>query len=499
MQFDRSSGILLHPTSLPGDYGIGDLGPYAFKWVDFLSDAGCSLWQILPLGPTGYGDSPYQCFSAFAGNPYLISIELLFEGGLLTRSELTDKPDFPRDRVDFGTLIPWKMDKLDTAFRCFVSSESKDVDFEAFKVKNGSWINDYALFMALKEVHGGKPWVNWSSPLRKRNPSVLKEYRNELDGEMQKQIFRQFIFFKQWGQLRSYAGERKVKIIGDVPIYVAHDSTDIWAHPELFYLDDKGMCSVVAGVPPDYFSDTGQLWGNPIFRWDIHESQKYFWWIERLKSILELVDIVRLDHFRGFANYWEIPGSEKTAVRGQWVDGPGDKFFYTVLDEFNGLPFIAEDLGGEGDPKVITLRKQFDLPNMKLLQFAFNGDPKNPFLPHLIPENCVVYTGTHDNDTTRGYFETASSAEVEFVRNYLDLEGDDFVWGLINAAWESQARMALAPMQDFLNLGKEARMNYPGKPQGNWTWRMREPDLSASLSSKISALNQTHNRAVASR
>ncbi len=495
MTFARSSGILLHPTSLPGPYGIGDIGPQACSWVDFLSAAGCSLWQVLPLGPTGYGDSPYQSFSAFAGNPYLVSPEALIEDGLLTRGDLTDQPDFPANRVDFGALIPWKLAVLDRAYQHFSRANDHPLReaFEVFRGTQAAWLEDFALFMALKETHLGRPWTDWEPPLRDRRPEALATLRNQYASAVERHAFRQFLFFRQWNALRQYAHDKGISIIGDVPIFVAHDSSDVWAHPELFYLDERGNPLFVAGVPPDYFSPTGQLWGNPLYRWDVHQASGYRWWIDRLKATLSLVDIVRLDHFRGFCAYWEVPAEAKTAEKGRWAPAPGMDFFQTLHKSLGELPIIAEDLGVI-TPDVVELRETFHLPGMKILQFAFAGGPKDPFLPHNYPVNCVVYTGTHDNDTALGWYQRVGEEEVDFYRRYMDRDGTNVAWDLIRGCWSSVAVFALAPMQDFLNLDNTARMNYPGNPSGNWSWRMSSDATSEELCKRIRELNYLYDR-----
>jgi 4-alpha-glucanotransferase len=527
MKFERASGILLHPTSLPGPYGIGDLGPQAYAWVDFLAGSGCKLWQVLPLGPTGYGDSPYQCFSAFAGNPYLISPDFLLRDNLLHSNDLIEKTNFPTDRVDFGSLIPWKLNLLERAFIRFSSDPQPALQkaLNSFCAENASWLDDYALFMALKESHGGGSWDGWPAPHRRREPQGLAEARTSLAPHVLRFTFYQFIFFRQWHTLKTYANECGIQIIGDTPIFVAYDSADVWAHPELFYLDEDGKPTVVAGVPPDYFSPTGQLWGNPLYRWDIHKATGYTWWLERFRAILKMVDILRLDHFRGFAGYWEVPAGNPTAEIGRWAPGPGADFFDAVRLALSGvgvshdsptLPIIAEDLGLI-TTDVIALREQFGLPGMKILQFAFSG-PDNPFLPHHYPQNCVAYTGTHDNDTARGWYESAPEDEREFALRYLYHErspksptsgaqsacpgrqaretsqSGDFAWDLIRAVWASVAVFALAPMQDVLNLGTEARMNYPSRLGGNWEWRMTEGALKEELKEKLKKLNDLYSR-----
>jgi 4-alpha-glucanotransferase len=492
MKFERASGILLHPTSLPGPYGIGDLGPAAYRWVDWLASTGCKLWQILPLGPTGYGDSPYQCFSAFAGNPYLISPDLLLEQGLLIHEDLSDMPTWDPRRVDFGTLYQWKPALLEKAFHHFSDREPVGEEFEYFRAANAFWLDDFALFMAIKEANGGGGWVGWPKPLRRCDPSALAEARQSLEDVILRIMFFQFLFFRQWSDLRDYAHQKGLRIIGDIPIFVAMDSSDVWSHPDLFFLDADGRPTVVAGVPPDYFSPTGQLWGNPLYRWDVHRKTGYSWWLERLRFTLANIDIVRIDHFRGFAGYWEIPAGSPTAETGRWVPGPGADFFDVVKSTLGDLPIIAEDLGLI-TPDVIVLRDQFSLPGMKVLQFAFSG-PDNVFLPHHYLPNCIVYTGTHDNDTAHGWYATALENEKDFARRYLGVDGTDFAWDLIRAAWASTAVFALTPMQDWLGLGTEARFNFPSRLGGNWEWRTLEVDMGEDLKDKIRELNWLYQR-----
>lgn len=528
MKFDRSGGILLHPSSLPGPYGIGDLGPQAYRFVDWLASTGCKLWQVLPLGPTGYGDSPYQCFSAFAGNPYLISFELLVEDALLTQDDFADSPNFDESRVDFGVLIPWKLGLLQKAFSRFSSllkapgtSQSrvlpregifKDVEvretvisksdmliegFNAFRAENVSWLDDFALFMSLKEANGGGPWSGWPEALRKREPSALEKARHDHAEDILQHSFYQFLFFRQWNDLRTFTKARGIKIIGDVPIFIAYDSADAWAHPDLFFLGEDSLPTVVAGVPPDYFSATGQLWGNPLYRWKAHKKSGYAWWIDRFRSVLQFVDIVRLDHFRGFAGYYEIPYGAPTAETGQWITGPGQDLFKTISRELsaveNGtLPIIAEDLGVI-TPDVVDLRERFNLPGMRILQFGFTG-PDNPFLPHNYVTNCIAYTGTHDNDTACGWFKSAPENERKFALRYLNSDGTDFAWDLIRGVWSSVAVYAIAPMQDLLSLGTEARMNYPSRLGGNWDWRMKEEDMNNDLAHRLREFNELYFR-----
>jgi len=501
MSYKRAAGILLHPTSLPGAYGIGDLGPSAHAFLDWLAETGCALWQVLPLGPTGYGDSPYQCFSAFAGNPYLISPDFLLRDNLLHPDDLAEPVEFPEDRVDYGSLIPWKLNLLERAFLRFrEEGAALRPEFDHFCAANVDWLPGYALFMALKEARGGGDWSAWGADLRKRNPGTLAEASQRHTDAIARFTFYQFAFFRQWAELRAHAHRRGIRIIGDLPIFVAYDSADVWEHPDLFYLGEDDKPTVVAGVPPDYFSPTGQLWGNPLYRWDAHRENGYSWWLKRFKASLGMVDIVRLDHFRGFAGYWEVPAGSQTAETGRWAPGPGADFFH-ALDRNLGdglatpaipLPIIAEDLG-EITPDVVDLRKQFDLPGMKILQFGFSG-PDNLFLPHHYPSNCVTYTGTHDNDTARGWYASAPAEEREFAERYLRTKEDEFTWDLIRAGWSSVAVFALAPMQDLLGLGTEARMNFPSKPSGNWEWRMPAGALTDALRDQIKELNRLYSR-----
>ena len=454
MKYNRASGIILHPSSLPGPDGIGDLGPEAFRWVDFLSETGCGLWQVLPLGPTGYGDSPYQCFSAFAGNPYLVSSVLLMEMGLLSRIDLADRPQFPIEKVDYSEVIQWKIKLLDRAYAKFQKSTRCGIRdaFEAFQQTQKDWLEDFALFMAIKEDNGGGSWEHWPENLRSRDAETLELFRQEHAQAIQNHTFRQFLFYQQWETLHKYANQKGIRIIGDVPIFVAYDSADAWSHPELFFINKKGLPTVIAGVPPDYFSATGQLWGNPLYRWSDHKKTGYSWWIKRMKSAFQLFDFIRLDHFRGFAAYWEVRYGKPTAEIGRWVPGPAANLFDAIQNKLGDLPIIAEDLGVI-TPDVVALRDKYGLPGMKIFQFAFTNDPKDPFLPHNYPGHCVAYTGTHDNDTARGWYESAPEKERDFCRRYIARSGQDISWDMIRVVWSSVAIMALAPMQDLLNLG----------------------------------------------
>jgi len=494
LRFPRSSGILLHPTSLPGRYGIGDLGDEAYRFVDFLVSAKQRLWQVLPLGPTGYGDSPYQCFSAFAGNPLLISPDRLREDGLLADDDLRATPDFPADRVDYGEVIPYKRGLLERAARRFQSGVdgSLRAAFDAFCRDQAYWLDDFALFMALKEAHGGAVWNTWPRDIAKRRARALGKWREELAQAIFAQKVVHFLFFRQWAALKQYANERGVRIIGDIPIFVAHDSADVWAHRDLFFLDKDGRPSVVAGVPPDLFSDTGQLWGNPLYRWKALARRDYAWWIDRFRAALSQLDIVRLDHFIGFTRYWEVPADEDTAINGRWVSGPGEALFHAVDRALGTLPIVAEDLGVV-TPQVEALRDRFEFPGMKVIQFAFS-DPGNPFLPHHYTRNYVVYTGTHDNDTSAGWFETAPPHEREFARRYLARDGEDFAWNLIRAAMSSVADTAIILLQDVMSLGSEARMNYPGRPAGNWGWRFTWEMLEDHYRDRLREMTELYGR-----
>ena len=491
MHLTRSAGILLHPTSLPGPYGIGDIGLAAHQWLDDLAASGCKLWQVLPLCPTGYADSPYQCFSTFAGNVYVISPDDLLAEGLVTADDLADHPDFPQDQVDYGPVISWKLKLLDTALDRFQGGSFPELraEFEKFRISNHEWLDDFALFMAIKDLYNLKPWTEWPAPLRDRDTLQLQKARAAYAGEVTRHAFRQFLFFRQWKALRTHAQETGVMIVGDLPIFVAHDSADVWAKRDLFHLDEMGKPSVVAGVPPDYFSKTGQLWGNPLYRWDVHGERGYAWWLARFRAAFKLVDVVRVDHFRGFVDYWEIPGTATTAIEGRWLPGPGARFLQAVTDELGELPIIAEDLG-EINPDVFVLRDEFDLPGMKILQFAFDDGLDNEFLPHHYPTNCIVYTGTHDNDTTLGWWESATEEERAFATEYLGVTGEDISWDLIRAAWKSKANVAIAPLQDVLSLPTSARMNFPGTLGGNWRWRMPAGAFTPQLRAKVAELNR---------
>lgn len=511
MRFPRRSGILLHPTSLPGPYGMGEIGPQARRFVDRLAAMKQSLWQILPLGPTGYADSPYQSLSTFAGNPLWISIELLAREGLVARSQIARFPTFPDSYVDYGNVIPARQKVIHSACRAFFSRapKSKLLAFEQFCRRNAYWLEDFALFYTLKKHFDLKPWIQWPREYARRDRAALKEVRQTFKTEIRHTKLEQFLFADQWMRLRRYCHSRNIKIIGDIPIFVAHDSADVWAHPELFQLDDNGNPTVVAGVPPDYFSATGQLWGNPLYRWEVHRETGYAWWIQRMRHILSLVDIVRIDHFRGFEAYWEIPAGETTAVRGRWVPGPGAELFEAMRRELgHDLPIIAEDLGVI-TPDVERLRDQFEFPGMRILQFAFGNDAKaEDYRPESYPPNCVVYTGTHDNDTTVGWFNskpgqfsTRSAEEIEKERQavlkYLGTDGHEIHWDLISVALRSRANTAIIPLQDLLGLGSEARMNVPGTTGNNWKWRFRWDQLTPEIEERMRRLTEETGRAPA--
>ncbi len=504
----RSSGILLHPTSLPGPFGIGDLGPAAYRFVDFLVEAGQRLWQMLPLVPVGLGFSPYASPSTFAGNPLLISPERLVEQGLLQPNDIARPPDFPEDRVDYDWVIVYKQHLLEKAYATFEAHPDRvdETDFWLFCEKQAYWLDDYGLFMALKEAHGGAVWTEWPVELVRRDPAALHRARQELARSFRKHQFWQYLFHRQWMDLRAYCHERGIRLMGDIPIYVAHDSADVWAHPHLFHLDERGHPTVVAGVPPDYFSETGQRWGNPLYRWDVSRETGHHWWTQRFAALLEKVDLIRLDHFRGFAAYWEIPASEPTAVNGRWVPGPGAEFFETIQQKLGPLPIVAENLGVI-TPDVTELMERFGFPGMAVLQFAFDDDATSTFLPHNYTRNLVAYTGTHDNDTIVGWWrgknKTTLPPEVvarakAYARAYLDLDRKrerEIHWTCIRVLMASVAELVVFPMQDVLGLGSEARMNTPGTTgPHNWSWRLRADQLRPDVAERLRALTEIYGR-----
>jgi 4-alpha-glucanotransferase len=492
---ERASGILLHPTSLPGRFGIGEFGDDAYRFVDALAEMGQKLWQVLPLGPTGYGDSPYQCFSAFAGNPLFISLEHLARENALTWDDLKDAPAFPAEWVEYGDVIDFKLDMLHRSYIHFMQYASTDQHdaFEAFCAANAGWLDDYALFAALKDAHGGEAWTRWQDDVARRTPTAIARSRNQLADEIQKQKYYQFQFFRQWIALKQYANDRGVKIIGDIPIFVAFDSADVWSHRELFYLDERGNPTVVAGVPPDYFSPTGQRWGNPLYRWDTMAKQGYAWWIERCRSAFALFDFVRIDHFRGFESYWEVPASEPTAVNGRWVRGPGRALFQALKAALGDMPIIAEDLGII-TPEVKALRDAFNFPGMRVLQFAFVADTSSDFLPHNYVRNTVAYVGTHDNDTTRGWFDKLDPAVRQQVLDYTGTDGSQITWDLIRLLMMSVADTVIVTLQDVIGLGSEARMNFPGRAEGNWQWRFTWDQLTGEAKARLRKMTATYGR-----
>lgn len=496
MDFQHRSGILLHITSLPGRFGVGDLGPQAHAWVDFLAATRTRWWQTLPLGPTGYGESPYQAYSSFALNPVLISPELLAEDGLLDAAHLHTAPSFSVHKAEFAAVTEWKRGLYQIAFARLNSLPALRQEFEDFCASQSIWLDDYSLFMTLKGQYGQQAWPHWPAPLRDRLPEALAQVRSERAVQHRYYAFQQFLLFRQWARLRAHMAARGVGVIGDLPIYVAHDSADVWCRPDLFELDAHGAPLRVAGVPPDIFSTTGQLWGNPLYRWDLHKKDGYAWWLQRLRATLALSDVIRLDHFRGFATYYAIPASEATAMHGVWEFGPGEDFFQAVERELGHLPLIAEDLGGEAAPEVIALRDQFNLPGMKVFQFGFDTDRTHPFLPHNYPVNCVAYSGTHDNDTFLGWYQHAPQAQREFCLQYIGTDEKHLAWDMLQMLWGSQAALTVAPIQDFLELGSDARMNIPGTPLGNWDWRVDGAVLTSALAERITALNVHNGRAV---
>lgn len=500
MPFQRASGILLHPTSLPGNYGMGDIGPAAYEFVDFLADTGQQLWQVLPLGPTGHGNSPYMSYSAMAGNHMLISLEQLREYKLLSQEDLDSFPKLSEDSVDFDRVLPEKLKLLEKAAERFqaTADEKTRAEYAQFCQERAFWLDDYALFMALKRAHQGASWNAWETALARRDPKVMAVWHEKLATAIDYHKYFQFEFSRQWSALKAYANERHIQIVGDMPIYVAHDSVDVWAFPDNFMIDEETLePSEMAGVPPDYFSETGQLWGNPTYNWETLKKTNFRWWLQRLKALLDYVDLTRIDHFRGFQAYWAVAEGETTALNGEWVEAPGEAFFNTVREEFGSLPILAEDLGVI-TPEVETLRDQFGFPGMKILQFAFGDNHKNPYLPFNFVQNCLVYTGTHDNDTTVGWFDKTSEYERERVLCYLGgLNGEGIHWSLIRLAFSSIANQAIVPLQDVLGLGSHARMNSPGKADGNWDWRYRPDMLTRELRDRLRELTKLYGRAPA--
>ncbi len=499
---NRTSGVLLHPTSLPSKYGIGDLGDEAYRFVDFLEEARQGLWQVLPLGPTGYGDSPYQCFSAFAGNPLLVSPDRLALLGLVDKRELKQAPRFSVERVEYGPVIDFKSRLLRQAFDAFANGAAPELlePYAAFQSASASWLDSYALFRTIKARSAGRAWIEWEPALALHDTAALSTISETMAYEIEAEKFAQFLFSMQWQELRRYCHERQIQILGDAPIFVAYDSADVWASRELFKLDDTGRPTVVAGVPPDYFSATGQLWGNPIYDWDRMRETGFKWWTDRLRAAFTVFDSVRLDHFRGFAATWEVPADAETAQSGEWVSVPGYELFVALRAALGPLAIVAEDLGLI-TPDVEELRDRLGFPGMRVLQFAFSGGSDSVHLPHNYVANSVVYTGTHDNETTVGWYRSAKGRDARrertFCRDYLHLDPHEIHWSFIRAVFGSVARSAVVPMQDVLGLGAEARMNRPSSASGNWDWRLPPKALSVHVSHKLRDMTELYGRAVA--
>ncbi|MGA7801083.1 MAG: 4-alpha-glucanotransferase [Gammaproteobacteria bacterium] len=485
----RRAGVLLHPTSLPGPGDSGDLGPEAYRFVDFLQASGCSIWQMLPLGPTHADRSPYQCLSVHAGNSELVSLQALAQDGWLEYDS-----DLPADGPGCGG----RQARLEAAYNGFLrhGTESHRSEYQRFVERQREWLEDYALYIALRAEHQDRAWLDWPAALRDRRSGALDEAHRRLAGPIEQARFEQFVFDRQWHQLRRYANERGILLFGDMPIFVAHDSAEVWAHREYFALDEQGRQQVVAGVPPDYFSETGQRWGNPHYRWDRLEADGFGWWVQRMATQLQLFDLIRVDHFRGFQAYWEIPAEAETAVDGHWVEAPGEALFTRLHEHFHQLPLVAEDLGYI-TPEVEALRRQFALPGMKILQFAFGGGPDNPYLPHNHEPLSVVYTGTHDNDTSLGWFDGLAVETEAYVRDYLAAPDEPMPWPLMRAAFASVAQLAVVPMQDVMGLGSEHRMNVPGVSADNWRWRFEWDQVPADASGRLCHLAELYGRALA--
>lgn len=492
---NRSGGILLHITSLPGKEGIGTLGENAFRFIDFLSETGLKWWQILPIGPIGYGDSPYQCYSAFAGNPLLIDLELLGRDGLLEKEDFFNIPRFNASKVEFARIGSWKFSVLRKAYTAFRENSLSVLvnGYGKFITENEWWLNDYTLFMAAKKHFRGLPWNEWANDLKFREGGALEKYNSLLDDEVNFRKFLQFTFFRQWSQLKEYAQSKYIGIFGDVPLYVSTDSVDVWANPDIFSLDRNLKPLKVGGVPPDYFSASGQLWGNPVFNWDRIRERDFDWWMARLHFNLKLYDIVRIDHFRGLESFWSVDANEPTAEKGEWVKARGMELLQKLKQQVEILPFVAEDLGVI-TPEVEKLREKFHLPGMKILQFAFSSDGKNEYLPHNYGNNCVVYTGTHDNDTTFSWYRKAGKKEKKLVKTYLRCDQRSITQKMIEMAWSSVADTAIVPLQDVFELGGKARMNLPGTPSGNWGWRFRWKDLNGEHKKFLKEINKKYNR-----
>jgi 4-alpha-glucanotransferase len=496
MKFERCSGLLLHITSLPGKYGIGTLGKEAYDFVDFLILSDQKIWQILPLGHTSFGDSPYQCFSAFAGNPLLLDLEKLADDGWLSAKDFKLAKPFRDDMVDFGPVIEWKYPILKKAYKNFMEKANKiqKSKYERFCTKHAHWLNDYTLFVAIKNHFKGMPWYMWPEDIKNREQSAMKFYLDNLKEEVDFYKVLQFFFFKQWYDLKAYANKNLIRIFGDIPLYVAHDSVDAWSHPESFQFDEHRNPTAVAGVPPDYFSETGQLWGNPLYDWDNLRETNFQWWVDRVRSNFELYDILRIDHFRGLAAYWAVPYGETTAINGEWIDAPGQEMIQALYNELGDLTIVAEDLGII-TPDVEELRDNFGLPGMKILQFAFDTAEDHNFLPHTYEKNCIVYTGTHDNNTCRGWFDESCEEDKKKLREYFfNVDEKHISWSLIKLAWSTVASVAIAPLQDVLSLDAESRMNFPGKAEGNWAWRYLTGTLTEELAEELRKVTKIYER-----
>ena len=502
--------MLLHPTSLPGSHGIGDLGKEAFDFIDFLSETGQTLWQVLPLGPTGYGDSPYASFSTHAGNPMIISPQILIDQGYLSNCDFNGEPAFDKNNVNFGELIPWKGTLLAQAASVFIKKSIKEKKFIRFCREEAHWLDDFSVFMAVKEhfdekarqekVHGAM-WSNfWDKDIALKEPEAVQRWSEKLSCEIQKHKILQYFFFDQWLKVKNYANNKSINIIGDIPIFVASDSSDVWSNRELFLLDKDGAPTSVAGVPPDYFSETGQLWGNPLYNWEAMENNEFKWWIERIRGTLKLVNIIRVDHFRGFEAFWQVPAGNDTAVHGRWVKASGEKLFNKVEEVLGSLPILAEDLGLI-TKEVYDLRDSFSFPGMRILQFAFDAaegdtglEPGNIFLPHNYAPNSVVYTGTHDNSTMKGWLEKCNTEELQYIRDYSGYEGEDLVWQFIRMALSSVSSYCIIPMQDFLELDDNSRMNIPSTLGGNWSWRYSQDMINREIKKKMLNLTKIYGR-----
>lgn len=488
----------MHISSLPSNYGIGTFGREAYKFVDFLHDSGQKYWQILPLGHTGYGDSPYQCFSAFAGNPYFIDLDFLIDEGLITEDDLQNIYVENEEVIDYSKIFDIRLPILRIAFNNFNKNIENSNEYNKilnFYSENKFWIDDYSLFMSLKNYYNGKSFKDWDKEIRFRNLESILYFEEKLKDEISFWKFIQYNFFKQWKNLKDYANSKGIKIIGDIPIYISGDSSDIWSSPEIFKLNSEGEPLTVAGCPPDNFSSTGQLWGNPIYDWDYLESTGYQWWIDRVRESLKLFDVIRLDHFRGFESYWEVPYGDKTAEFGKWTKGPGIKLFNSIKEKLGNIEIIVEDLGYLTD-EVINFRIETGYPGMKILQFGFGNKNGNDHTPYNYENNCVVYTGTHDNDTVRGWIEvTGSSDEINFMKKYFGIcSGENLNWEFIRGAWSSVCNISITTMQDLLNLGNESRMNYPSRVNGNWIWRMKKNSLTNDLAVNLRYITELYGR-----